>query len=97
MRSLDGRISIDRDPTGQLGQERLRLDDFGALLRERSQRLTSYKVRVRVVETVSLEADLTVGMGNMLKVLKYATVLAVVAGLIVNLPDIKRYIKISTM
>jgi hypothetical protein len=36
-------------------------------------------------------------MGTMLKVLKYATVLAVVAGVIVNLPDIKRYIKISTM
>jgi hypothetical protein len=33
----------------------------------------------------------------MLKVLKYAAVLALVAGVIANLPDIKRYIKISTM
>jgi hypothetical protein len=36
-------------------------------------------------------------MENVLKLLKYATVLVVVAGVIVNLPDIKRYIKISTM
>jgi len=33
----------------------------------------------------------------MLKVLKYATMLALVAGVIANLPDIKRYIKISSM
>jgi hypothetical protein len=33
----------------------------------------------------------------MLKVLKYATMLAVIAGVIANLPDIKRYIKISSM
>jgi len=31
------------------------------------------------------------------KVFKYAAVLALVAGVLVNLPDIKRYIKISTM
>jgi hypothetical protein len=31
------------------------------------------------------------------KVLKYAALLAVVAGVIVNLPDIKRYIKMSSM
>jgi hypothetical protein len=37
------------------------------------------------------------GMRDMLKVLKYAAMLALVAGVIVNLPDIKRYIKISTM
>jgi hypothetical protein len=33
----------------------------------------------------------------MLKILTYAAVLAVVAGVIVNLSDIKRYIKISSM
>ncbi len=33
----------------------------------------------------------------MLKVLKYAAMVALVAGVIVNLPDIKRYIKISSM
>ena len=33
----------------------------------------------------------------MLKVLKYAALVALVAGVIVNLTDIKRYIKISTM
>jgi hypothetical protein len=33
----------------------------------------------------------------MLKVLKYATIAAIVAGVIMNLPDIKRYIRISTM
>ena len=33
----------------------------------------------------------------MSKVFKYAVVLALIAGVIVNLPDIKRYIKISTM
>jgi hypothetical protein len=33
----------------------------------------------------------------MLKVLKYVAVIALVAGVIVNLPDIKRYIKISSM
>jgi uncharacterized protein DUF6893 len=33
----------------------------------------------------------------MRKVLKYAAVLALVAGVIANLPDIKRYIRISTM
>jgi len=33
----------------------------------------------------------------MAKVFKYAAVLAVIAGVIVNLQDIKRYIKISTM
>jgi hypothetical protein len=33
----------------------------------------------------------------MLKILKYAALLAVVAGVIVNLSDIKRYIKISSM
>lgn len=31
------------------------------------------------------------------KVLKYAAVVAVIAGVIANLPDIKRYIKISTI
>jgi hypothetical protein len=36
-------------------------------------------------------------MKDMLKVLKYVAMIAVVAGVIVNLPDIKRYIKISTM
>jgi hypothetical protein len=36
-------------------------------------------------------------MRDMLKVLKYMAMIAVVAGVIVNLPDIKRYIKISTM
>jgi hypothetical protein len=36
-------------------------------------------------------------MESMLKVLKYAALVALVAGVIVNLPDIKRYIKISTM
>jgi hypothetical protein len=36
-------------------------------------------------------------MESMLKVLKYAVLVALVAGVIVNLPDIKRYIKISTM
>jgi hypothetical protein len=34
---------------------------------------------------------------NIWKVIGSAALLAVVAGLIVNLPDIKRYIKISTM
>lgn len=33
----------------------------------------------------------------MLKLLKFAAMLAVVAGVIANLPDIKRYIKISSM
>lgn len=33
----------------------------------------------------------------MAKVLKYAAILAVVAGVIANLPDIRRYIKISSM
>jgi hypothetical protein len=33
----------------------------------------------------------------MLKVLKYAAMLAVAAGIIANLPDIRRYIRISTM
>lgn len=33
----------------------------------------------------------------MAKVLKYAAVLAVIAGVIANLQDIKRYIRISTM
>jgi hypothetical protein len=33
----------------------------------------------------------------MSKFLKYAAVLALIAGVIVNLPDIKRYIKISSM
>jgi hypothetical protein len=33
----------------------------------------------------------------MAKFLKYAAVVALVAGVIVNLPDIKRYIKISSM
>jgi hypothetical protein len=33
----------------------------------------------------------------MLKPLKFAAMLAVVAGVIANLPDIKRYIKISSM
>jgi hypothetical protein len=36
-------------------------------------------------------------MKDMLKVLKYAAMIAVVAGVIVNLPDIKRYIKMSSM
>ncbi len=33
----------------------------------------------------------------MLKVLKYAAVIALVAGVIANYGDIKRYIRISTM
>jgi hypothetical protein len=33
----------------------------------------------------------------MLRVLKYVAMIAVVAGVIVNLPDIKRYIRISSM
>ena len=33
----------------------------------------------------------------MLKFLKYAVVIAVAAGVIINLSDIKRYIRISTM
>ncbi len=33
----------------------------------------------------------------MLKVLKYAAMVAVVAGVIANLQDIKRYIKMSSM
>jgi hypothetical protein len=33
----------------------------------------------------------------MSKFLKYAAVLALLAGVIANLPDIKRYIKISSM
>jgi hypothetical protein len=36
-------------------------------------------------------------MRDMRKVLKYAAMLAVVASVIVNLPDIKRYIKMSSM
>jgi hypothetical protein len=36
-------------------------------------------------------------MGDMSKFLKYAAMLALVAGVIVSLPDIKRYIKISSM
>jgi hypothetical protein len=44
-----------------------------------------------------MQADLTGGMRDMSKVFKYAVVLALIAGVIVNLPDIKRYIKISTM
>jgi hypothetical protein len=47
-----------------------------------------------VVETVSRQPDLITAMA---KALKYAAVLAVVAGVLVNLPDIKRYIRISTM
>jgi hypothetical protein len=31
------------------------------------------------------------------KVIRYAVMVALVAGVIVNLPDIKRYIKISSM
>jgi hypothetical protein len=31
------------------------------------------------------------------KVLKYAAILALVAGVLVNLPDIRRYIRISLM
>jgi hypothetical protein len=46
-----------------------------------------------MAETVSDSPDLTA----MAKALKYAAVLAVIAGVIANLPDIKRYIKISTM
>jgi len=33
----------------------------------------------------------------MLRVLMYGAILAVVVGVVVNLPDIKRYIRISTM
>jgi hypothetical protein len=55
------------------------------------------EVRVRVLETVSSLLDLIGGMRDMSKLLKYAAVLALVAGVIVNLPDIKRYIKMSTM
>jgi len=33
----------------------------------------------------------------MSKLLKYTAIVAFVAGVIMNLPDIKRYIKISTM
>jgi len=33
----------------------------------------------------------------MLKVIKYAALIAVVAGIIVNLNDVRRYIRISTM
>lgn len=47
-----------------------------------------------MAETVSTARDLTTAMA---KVLKYAAVLAVIAGVVANLPDIKRYIKISTM
>jgi hypothetical protein len=36
-------------------------------------------------------------MRDMLRVLKYVAMIAVVAGVIVNLPDIKRYIRISSM
>ncbi len=36
-------------------------------------------------------------MRDMSKFLKYAAVVALVAGVIANLPDIKRYIKISSM
>jgi hypothetical protein len=54
-------------------------------------------VRVGVAETVSGRRDLIGGMSDMSKFLKYAAVAALIAGIIVNLPDIKRYIKISTM
>lgn len=47
-----------------------------------------------MAETVSRPEDLTTAMA---KVLKYAAVLAVIAGVIANLQDIKRYIRISTM
>src|SRR5665213_2249531 len=54
-------------------------------------------VRVTLAETVSKAANLTGGTRDMAKFLKYAAVVALVAGVIVNLPDIKRYIKISSM
>jgi hypothetical protein len=44
-----------------------------------------------------MQADLTGGMRDMRKVLKYAAMVAVVAGVIANLQDIKRYIKMSSM
>jgi len=55
------------------------------------------EVRVTVVETVSNAANLRSGLRDMTKFLKYAAVIALVAGVIVNLPDIKRYIRISSM
>jgi hypothetical protein len=36
-------------------------------------------------------------MVGMVKVLKYTAMVALVAGIIANLPDIKRYIKIRAM
>jgi hypothetical protein len=56
--------------------------------------LNSAYVRGRIAETVSRLMDL---MGAMVKILKYAAIIAVVAGIIANVDDIRRYIKISTM
>jgi hypothetical protein len=50
--------------------------------------------RGRWAATVSPLPGLTVGMA---KVLKYTAIMALVAGIIANLPDIKRYIKIRMM
>jgi hypothetical protein len=48
--------------------------------------------------TLSPHAYLIIEWGVlMLRVLKYAAILALVAGVIANYPDIKRYIRISTM
>jgi hypothetical protein len=51
-------------------------------------------------ETISRRADLTGGWGahmQLSKIISVLVVATVVAGVIINLPDIKRYIKISTM
>jgi hypothetical protein len=55
------------------------------------------EVRVGTAETVSRCWDLIGGMRDMGKLLKYAMIVALVAGVIANLPDIKRYIKMSSM
>jgi hypothetical protein len=117
-RGPGGRISIDGNLTGKLGQKRFRLMHPSPLIEERVQRLTSQvkrragegaaqqvttphrsvlEVRVALPETVSSRADLTGGMRDMSKFLKYAALLAPVAGVIANLPDIKRYIEMSSM
>jgi hypothetical protein len=54
-------------------------------------------IRDTLAETVSKDANLMDGTRDMSKFLKYAAVIALVAGVIVSLPDIKRYIKISSM
>jgi hypothetical protein len=58
---------------------------------------TYLKLESEVLETVSSLLDLIGGMKDMSKFLKYAAMLALVAGFIANLPDIKRYIKMSSM